>query len=69
MTSKSDNEQPVRLALLQYSFSRSELKEIYVSNSSDQEGFDTARRTSYKPRPAVFIFNKGSDEYKVKLNE
>ena len=46
MTNKSEIEQSVCLALYQNSFSRSELKEIYVNNSSDQENFNVYQPTA-----------------------
>lgn len=56
MTSKSNNVQPVRLAMCRNSFSRSELKEKYLNKVSDQEDFNAVKRTPYTPRAAVFIF-------------
>lgn len=51
----SDIEQPVRLALHQHSFYRSEPKKIHCDNLNDQKEFAAARRTSYKSRTAIFI--------------
>lgn len=51
----SDIEQPVRLALHQHSYRGSEPMKIYNDNENDLEEFAAARRTSYKPRAAVFI--------------
>jgi len=55
---KSDIEQSVRLALYQHSSYRSEPKKIYCNYLNDQEVFSAARRTSYRPRAAVFITEK-----------
>lgn len=54
----SDIEQPVRLALHQHSFCESEPKKMHCNNLNDHEEFAAARRTSYKPRAAVFISEK-----------
>ncbi len=52
---KSEIEQPVRLVLHKHSFCRSEPKEIQRNNLNDQNMFNAAGRTSYKPRAAIFI--------------
>lgn len=54
----SDIEQPVRLALYQYSSYRSEPKKIYCNYLNDQEVFSAVRRTSYRSIAAVFITEK-----------
>lgn len=54
----SDIEQPVRLTLQSNSFCGSEPKKIHCNNLNDQEELTAVRRTTYKPRAAVFITKK-----------
>ena len=55
MNSKFNIEQLVRLAQHQHSFSGTETKDIHCNNPYDQEKFAATKRTTYKPRAAIFI--------------
>lgn len=60
-----DIEKTVRLASYQQPFFRSEIEEIYINNSCDQEVIDATRRTLYQPRAAVFIFNSKTERFQA----